>query len=250
VFVAASTECFDYLSFDEALDKLVDLEFTTIELPLHEGCDNLKPSQILANLDAAVDVCHNTRRLNLAAYDVEITADGEAYYEQFGACCKLAKATKVVTVTIPSGEHGTPFNEEVERLRKLVALGSMEGVRVAMKSQVGRLSEDPDTVTVLCDNVEGLGLTFDPSQYICGPHQGKSIEKLMKYVYHVHLRDTTKTEMQVRVGQGEVDYGRLITQLRKGNDNRALSIHMQALPEIDHIAEMRKMRLLLESLLI
>jgi sugar phosphate isomerase/epimerase len=91
---------------------------------------------------------------------------------------------------------------------------------------------------------------LDPSQYICGPHQGKSIEKLMKYVYHVHLRDTTKTEMQVRVGQGEVDYGRLIAQLRKVNYNRALSIHMQALPEIDHIAEMRKMRLLLESLLI
>jgi sugar phosphate isomerase/epimerase len=250
VFVAASTDCFDYLSLDEALDKLVDLEFTTIELPLHQGYDYLKPSQILDDLDGAVDVCHNTRRLNLTAYDVEITAGGEAYYEQFGACCKLAKATKVVTVTVPSGEHGTPFNEEVERLRKLVAIGSMEGVRVAMKSQVGRLSEDPDTVAVLCDNVEGLGLTLDPSQYICGPHQGKSIEKLMKYVYHVHLRDTTKTEMQVRVGQGEVDYGRLIAQLRKVNYNRALSIHMQALPEIDHIAEMRKMRLLLESLLI
>ncbi|MEQ8784873.1 MAG: sugar phosphate isomerase/epimerase [Pirellulaceae bacterium] len=248
--MAASTDCFDQLSLDDALDKLVDLEFTTIELPLHEGYDFLKPSQILANLERAVEICHNTRRLNLAAYDVEIAAEGDEYYEQFGACCKLAKATKVVTITIPSGEHGTPFNEEVERLRKLVALGSLEGVRVSMKSQVGRLSEDPDTVAVLCDNVEGLGLTLDPSHYICGPHKGKSIDKLMKYVYHVLLRDTTQQEMQVRVGQGEVDYGRLITQLRKVKYNRALCIYMQELPEIDHVAEMRKMRLLLESLLI
>jgi sugar phosphate isomerase/epimerase len=250
VFVAASTECFRSLSLGEALDRLVDLEFTTIELPLSEGCDYLQPSRILADPDEAINVCHNTRRLNITAFSAEISATGEAGYEQFAACCRLAKATKVVTISVHSGELGTPFNEEVERLRKLVAIASLEGVRVGMRSQIGRLSEDPDTVAVLCDNVPGLGLTLDPSHYICGPHQGRSIDKLMKYVYHVHLRDTTKSRMQVRVGQGEVDYGKLIGQLRRLGYNRALSIHMEELPEIDHMAEMRKMRLLLESLLI
>jgi sugar phosphate isomerase/epimerase len=234
----------------EAIDKLVDLEFTTIELPLHEELDYLKPSEVAADLDRAIDICLNTQRLNLTAFSVEISAAGEAFYEQFAACCKLAKATKVVTVTAASGELGTPFNEEVERLRRLVAIASLEGVRVGMRSQVGRLSEDPDTVVVLCDNVEGLGVALDPSHYICGPHQGRSIEKLIKYVYHVMLRDTTKTKMQVRVGQGEVDYGKLIGQLRRVGYNRALSIHIEELPDVDHQAELRKMRLLLESLLL
>ena len=111
------------------------------------------------------------------------------------------------------------------------------------------LTEDPDTAVVLCDNVKGLGLTLDPSHYICGPHFHRSIDKLMKYVYHVHLRDSAKDQLQVRIGQGEVEYGRLVNQLNTVGYNRALSVHVTEMEGTDHMGEMRKMRLLLESLL-
>jgi sugar phosphate isomerase/epimerase len=55
--------------------------------------------------------------------------------------------------------------------------------------------------------------------------------------------------MQVRVGQGDVEYGRLVSQLSKHRYNRALSVDIMPMPEIDQAAEMRKIRLLLESLL-
>ena len=110
--------------------------------------------------------------------------------------------------------------------------------------------EDPDTVAVLCDNVQGLGLTLDPSHYICGPQGNKNIDKLMKYVYHVHLRDTSTEELQVRVGQGEIEYGRLISQLKKVGYDRGLGVDIKPMDSVDHMAELRKLRLLLESLLI
>ena len=249
MLVTASLDCFDSLPLSEALGKLVDLEFTTIELVLRESSNQLRPSEVVANLEQAVDVCRKTQRLNVISYNVEIEADGEQHYQQFQDICRLAKATKVVHVTVPSGPTVTPFNEEVERLRQLVKIAEMEGVIVSMKSQIGRFSEDPDTVSVLCDNVEGLGLTLDPSPYICGPYRGKSIDALMKYVYHVHLRDASPDAFQVRVGQGEVDYGRLISQLRMVDYRRALCVHISNMEDIDHMAEMRKMRRLLESLL-
>ena len=118
-----------------------------------------------------------------------------------------------------------------------------------MKSQVGRLSEDPDTITVLCDNVKGLGLTLDPSAFIFGPFQGRNYDKIMKYVYHLQLRDTNKKAFQVRVGQGDIEYGRLMTMLLKLKYNRALSVNITEQPEVDHVGELRKLRLLLESLL-
>jgi sugar phosphate isomerase/epimerase len=250
VIVSASTECFYQLPLQEALDRLVELEYVYVELALHEQGPQLKPSEIAADLEKAIHTCRATNRLDLVAYDVQIDAPGEIYYEQFTAICKLAKATKVVTITMPSGELGTPFNEEVERLRKLVAIATHEGVRVSIKSQVGRLSEDPDTVVVLCDNCKGLGLTFDPSHYICGPHSGKNYDALLPYVYHCHLRDTLKDQFQVRVGQGEIEYGKLIAQLGRFHYSRALSVHITKDPDsdIDHDTEMRKMRLLLESL--
>lgn len=249
MFVSASTECFRDLSLDKALERLADLEYTTVELAVFEDGQQLKPSEVLADVESAVALCRNSRRLDVVALDVRITAEKEAHYEQFTAICKMAKAAKIVTITVPSAERGTPFNEEVEHLRRLVDLATLDGVRVALKAQIGRLSEDPDTVTVLCDNVKGLGLTLDPSVYIFGSHQGRSIEKLLKYVFHTHLRDTSRKAFQVRVGQGEVEYGKLISQLQKMKYTRALSVNMIEIPEVDHIGELRKLRLLLESLL-
>jgi sugar phosphate isomerase/epimerase len=174
---------------------------------------------------------------------------GPNYYDHFAACCKLAKSIKVVTIIMPAAELGTPFNEEIERLRKLVEIASLEGAVVGVRTQIGTMTHDPDTAVVLCDNVKRLRLTLDPSHYIAGPHQGTKIDKVIKYVQHVHLRDSTKDKFQVRVGQGEVDYGKLIGQLEKVGYDRALSVHMTPIEGFDHRAEMRKMRLLLESLL-
>jgi sugar phosphate isomerase/epimerase len=237
------------LSLPAALDRLADLEYTSVELALFEDADHLKPSQVAADVEKAAALCRNARRLDVVAFDLRITAEKEDHFEQFTAICKLARLAKVVTLSVPSAELGTPFNEEVEHLRRLVDIATLHGVRVGLKSQMGRLSEDPDTVMVMCDNVDGLGLSLDPSAYICGPFQGRSIDKLMKYVYHVQLRDTSKKALQVRVGQGEVEYGRLISQLQKLKYNRALSVNIREMPEVDHVGELRKLRLLLESLM-
>ena len=248
MFVAASTECFPDLAPEEVLEVLADLEFTAIELPIHESGGWVKPSEVRTDIERAAHFCRDTHRLDIAALDIGL-APGPDYYEQFAAICKMAKAIKVVTLVIPSSELGTPFNEEIERLRKLVEIASLEGAVVGLKTQIGCMTQDPDTAVVLCDNVKGLRLTLDPSHYITGPHQGGNIDKVMRYVQHVHLRDSTKEKLQVRVGQGLVDYGKLIGQLQKVGYERALSVKMTPLEGFDHRAEMRKMRLLLDSLL-
>jgi sugar phosphate isomerase/epimerase len=248
VFVTASTECFPDLPLHDALQRLVDLEFTSVEIAISESGPGLKPSEVLADPEKAIAVCRDTHRLTPVAYAVDI-APGESYYQQFAACCRLAKATKVVTIAVPGAELGTPFNAEIERLQELVRIASGDGVLVGVKTQVGRITQDPDTAVVLCSNVKGLGITLDPSHFICGPHKGNNYDQVFKHVYHTHLRDTRKDKFQVRVGQGEIEYGRLITQLAMVHYNRALSVHIPPMPDADHVGELRKLRLLLESLL-
>lgn len=251
MFVAASTDCFPTLPLEAALQRLVDLEYTRVEIGVHESGPQLKPSQVHANLEEAVRLCRDTHRLTPVSYAVDITAEGDEYYAQFTSCCKLAKATKVVAITVPSAELGTPFNAEIERLRELVRIATLEGVLVGLKTEIGRMTQDPDTAVVLCDQVKGLCLTLDPSHYIYGPHAGSNFDQTIKHVCHVHLRDTNKKALQVRVGQGEVEYSRLISLLSRVKYNKALCVHIVEMPEsgVDHAAEMRKMRLLLESLL-
>lgn len=251
MIVAASTACFPELSLVAALDRLADLEYTNVELTLHEEGGNLRPSQVAADLESSIRQCRATRRLTPVAYsfDTNLSDENEDYYRHFAACCSLARATKVVALTVRAGELGTPFNAEIERLRRLVSIAAAESVVVGLLTETGRMTQDPDTAIVLCDNVKGLTLTLDPSHYICGPHSAASFEPAMKHTGHVRLRDSTKDSFQVRVGQGLVEYGRLVTQLNKFNYNRALCVDMGPMPEVDHSAEMRKMRLLLESLL-
>jgi sugar phosphate isomerase/epimerase len=249
VYVAVSTDCLPDQVMPDVVQSFIDLEFTTVEIALREDGTYLSPSRIGAEQDKAAQLAVRSHRLDVCSYDVHIEAEGDAYFEQFEAICRLGKATKVVTLTVPSGELGTPFNEEVERLQRLVDCADTEGVRVAMKSQIGRLSEDPDTVKVLCDNVKGLGLTLDPSHYACGPHSSKSLDKVMEFVLHVHLRDSKGDQLHVRVGQGDMDYAKVISQLRRVGYDQALSIQMPPLPQFEQRGELRKLRLLLETLL-
>lgn len=250
VFVCATADCFPELPKEEVLPTLVDLEYTAVELPIREGPRGwCSPELVLASPDQAFECFRDTHRLVISALDVELSTQGDAYYQQFEACCKLAKALRVVPLVVPGAELGTPFNEEIERLRELVRLASLEGCLVAVKTQIGCMTEDPDTAVVLCDNAKGLRLALDPSHFIAGPRQGRDFAKVMPYVSNVRLRDTTKSELHVRVGQGEIDYGKLISQLEAERYDHALTVDMTPLEGFDHRAEMRKIRLLLESLL-
>ena len=249
MFVCASTECLPDLPQEEVLQWLVDLEYTSVELAIHEMGGWLRPTEVLSDLEKAVYLCRDTHRLNIAALSVDIDAEGEAYYKQFEAITKLAKLIKVVTLVVPAAELGTPFNEEIERLRRLSSTAALDGAVAAVKTQVGTMTEDPATAIVLCDNVKGLRLCLDPSHFITGPNQGADYDKVFPYVQHVHLRDSTKDKLQVRVGQGDVDYGKLLQQLARAKYDRALSVHMSPMEGLDHRAELRKIRLLLDSLL-
>ena len=250
MFVAASTDCFRDFSFEDAIEKLVDLEFTAVELSIDQSGNQIRPTDIRDDLNAAFVQCSSTRRMNVSGYSLVIDAQGDEFLDLFTACCKLAKAAKVVSVTVPSGEHGTPFNEEVEKLKQLVKIGQQHGVRVGVRSQVKHLSEDPDTVSVICGHVKGLGLSLDPSHYVYQNDRPANYEKLLEYVQTVFLRDSTKNDLQVRVGQGVIDFGKLINQLRKIGYNRALVVDIPPKDGVDHLGEIRKMRLLLESLLL
>ncbi|GHV09424.1 hypothetical protein AGMMS50229_19610 [Campylobacterota bacterium] len=124
-----------------------------------------------------------------------------------------------------------------------------DGLVVSIATERDRMSEDPDSVKSFCKTIRDLTVTLDLSHLIFGLQKPREYEHILEYVSHVRLRDTTKDKMQTQVGQGIQDYSKLVIQLEKMNYRRALCMDLAPLPGLDHDAEMRKMRLLLESLL-
>jgi sugar phosphate isomerase/epimerase len=248
VFVCVSTECLPDMPLAAAMERLAELEFTAVELDVRAGGGHLDPAAVAADPQAAVAACSDLQRLRPVAVSFS-APESPDFYDLFLACCRLAKSLGVVTMAVESSELGTPFNGEIERLRKLVAIAANLGAVVGVRTSADRMTQDAETTASLCRNVPGLGVTLDPSHFIFGHKKPASWEKILDYVCHVHLRDTKPDAFQVRIGQGDVEYGKLVAQLERVGYKRALCAHMPPLDGVDQVAELRKMRLLLESLL-
>jgi sugar phosphate isomerase/epimerase len=253
VYVACSTLCFSRHSLEDTLRVIAELEFNKFDAAIHEQGRHLKPSEVAADVHLAACRLRHGTGLMPAAFSVEIEAATEAEASrQFRAVCRLARITAVPLLTIRAADSGTDIDKEVERLTDLVRLADADGIQVTVSTLAGTLTEDPDTAVELCEEVRGLGLTLDPSHYLAGPHGGKSYDQVFPHVRHVHLRDTGKgpNQLQVRVGQGAVEYGRIVSQLMRHGYDRVLSVDIRPIPDMPYAMEpeVRKLKYLLESL--
>ncbi len=253
MFVACSTLCFARHPLEQALRLIKDLEFSKVDVALHETGPHLRPSQVAADLNAAAARLRHGPGLVVSAFDVVLgDVNEEDLPRRFSAVCRLARLVAAPLLSVSAASAGTGLDAEVRRLERLRRIADKEGVLLTVITQTGTLTENPDVAVQLCERVPGLGLTLDPSHYIAGPHQGESYDQVFPFVRHVRLRDTGRgpNQFQVRVGQGEVEYGRIVTQLARHNYDRILSVDVRDVPDAPFAmeSEVRKLKYLLESL--
>ncbi len=253
MFVACSTLCFSRVSLEEALDVLSELEFSKFEAALYEQGRQLRPSEVAADIGRAAARLRHGPGLTPAAFAVQIDAASAAEHDrQLKAVCRLARISAVPLITVKAAPVGNTLESEIKRLQHLVDLAGADGIQLSVSTITGTLTEDPDVALALCQHVRGLALTLDPSHYISGPHADKNHDALYPYVKHVHLRDTGRgpNQFQVRVGQGDVEYGRIIAQLARYQYDRGLCVDIHDLADgsFPVQSEVRKLKFLLESL--
>jgi sugar phosphate isomerase/epimerase len=239
---------------ERALRIIGELEFSKMDVAIHEQGPHLRPSEVAADVSLAAQRLRIGPSLSPAAFSVEIeAASADEYHRQLKAVCRLAKLSTVSVIAMAAAPAGSGLDAEVKRLTTLLHIAQAEGVVLTVVTRTGTLTEDPDIAVDLCRRVPGLGLTLDPSHYISGPHQGKSFDQVYPYVRHVHLRDTGRSvgQFQVRVGQGEVEYGRIAGQLSRFNYNRLLTVDIHDIADAPFAMEpeVRKLKYLLESLI-
>jgi sugar phosphate isomerase/epimerase len=239
---------------ESAIRHIADLEFRKIDLALYEGENHLRPSEVAESLEAALGRLRDAPSMTPSAYNVDFgDAEGATYRRRFEAICRLAKAQTVAVVTILASPIGTPFDDEVKRLGVLGSYAMREGLVLTLMTDSKTMTADPSLAAALCRAVPGLGLTLDPSHYIQGPLAGGNYDEVFPFVQNVLLRDTGRKpgEFQVRVGQGEIEYGRIVNLLERNGYDRALTVSiLDSLDSpFDVEVEVRKLKLLLESLI-
>lgn len=251
MFISCSTLCFGTKPLEDVFASMVELQFRRYELVLDENGPHLKPSEICADFQKACNLLRSTPGLIPSAFTVYFrTTDQAAIGQRMMAICKLARQCAVPVINISAGAIGSPLETEISRIRGIVNMAATEGVLVNLIMEQGTLAAVPQTVIRICMEVKDLGLCLDPSLEVVNPTM--QMEELYKYARHLHIRDTGKgiSQYQVKIGQGQVDFGKIIHNLEKCNYQRALSIDIHDQPEIPFQIEpeIRKLKFLLESM--
>lgn len=254
MFVSCSTLCFTREPLESALRHIVELEFTKVELAIHENGPHLRPSDVAESADAALHRLRSGPSLACSAFDLDFgDVDPRTYRKRFDAVCRFAKPLSVAVLTIPAAPLGKPLADEIQRLSELSIAAQAEGLVLCVKTDMAAVTASPADTLALCQSVPGLSLTLDPSAYINGPNQNANFDELVPLAQNMHFRDSSKKpgEFQLRIGQGQIEYGRIVSQLERNGYRRALTVAI--LDGIENPfeveVEVRKLKLLLESLL-
>jgi sugar phosphate isomerase/epimerase len=256
VFVACSTLCFAREPLEAALRQIAELEFDKFELALVEQGPHLRPSEAGDNPEAALQRLRRGPSLIPSSLHLDfgpVDWTDPATRRRFDGICRLAKTLNVAVLTLHAAPASTPLAEEVRRLAQLLSTAMREGLVLALLTHSQTLTADPKVAAELCKALPGLGLTLDPSHYLQGAQPYPDYDELFPHVQNVHLRDTGHGpgEFQVRVGQGQVEYARIVNLLQRHGYNRALTVAILDRPDnpFDREVEVRKLKLLLETLI-
>ncbi len=251
MYVACSTLCFSQMPLSDALRTIREMHFAKADLAIHESGSHLRPSAVLADVAKAATQL-KAANVAFAAFHLEFAEfDSETTRHQLRAVCRLARTMAVPLVTVTAAPVGSDPGAEAVRLKAWAKLAVIEGVILTVETKIGTVTEDVACAADLCRRVPGLGLTLDPSDFTTRNHTDDGCDPLYPFVRHVRLRDSgNKPELfQLRIGQGTIEYGRIISHLDRFRYDRALSVDIRDSLENSFPVEpeIRKLKHLLES---
>ena len=257
MFVACSTLCFAREPLDKALRQIAELEFDKFELAIIEDGHHLRPSEVADDPESALQKLRKGPSLTPSAVHVDF---GPIDWNDPMHPPPVRGHLSIRQVAQRGRDHDAlvPARHS-DRSRDQAALRNAGDSPCATAwcwrclTHSDTLTGDPQIALQLCKALPGLGLTLDPSHFILNQHAEAEYDPLYPYVQNIHLRDTGKNpgEFQVRVGQGQVEYARVVTQLQRYGYNRSLTVAIidRLDNPFDREVEVRKLKLLLETLL-
>jgi sugar phosphate isomerase/epimerase len=249
VHVACSSLCFTRYSLDETIRTIREQHFQKVDLAIHANGPHLTPSQVFSDLSRMVQKLKACNIAFAAIYCGHYDLSTDHDYSHFRAICRFARLMAIPSITLSPDLNQTDVAAESLRLAPFLKYAHAEGIVIGLETQSQGITGDLPKLKELLALNPKLKITFDPSYFA---ETWVNYDEIFEWICHVRLRDTGKTpeQFQVSVGQGELDFGKIITHLERVGYDRALSVDIRDVPDspVPIDAEVRKLKYLLESL--
>lgn len=159
-----------------------------------------------------------------------ITEPFEIHFEKFKRALEVAKILdtkniRMFSFYIPEGEPARNYSDEVvRRMTLMVEEAARHGIRLNHENESKIFGQNPEEVSYLLDNIDGLYGVFDAANYRnhnCDVIAG--IEATLKRFGYMHIKDAIyEPNMIVPAGEGEGRIAEVIDIINKNVDGEVV----------------------------
>jgi sugar phosphate isomerase/epimerase len=159
--------------------------------------------------------------------DIAIRQRYRALWQSF---FPIAAAIGLEGITLSPGRYWpgesprTSFDRAVDELRWAVAEGASHNLRVRIEPHIESVTWRPELVLEMVEAVPGLSLTLDHSHFIFHTLPYEQIAVMHPHGSHWHLRQARPGEAQSRGRDGQIDFARIIRDLRASHYDGGITL--------------------------
>lgn len=273
---SAADYTFPMLTFEKSLDLIRLLDFDGVDLGLNPADGNrhlVVHRELERPEENGKKVKEQADRRNLPITDVFMQLGppehfalnhpdrhvreeaGEAFRRllEYAAACE----TKHVSL-VPGYLFNNDFESSIALASKELAwrvdLAQEKGLVLGIEAHTGSVVDTPQKTMELLQRTPGLTLTLDYSHFLREHCSQESVDPLVPYASHMHLRHARNGVLQTIYAENEIDYKALVDILRKHHYKGILTIEFcssawENINRVDTIGESILLKELLTSLL-
>lgn len=112
----------------------------------------------------------------------------------------------------------------IASLREQLEIAQAEGIVLALEFHANSPFETMEQCFRLMERLPEMPLVYDPTHFVMQGIPLADTYAFMDRAAHVHLRDAARDQMQVRCGEGEVDFEAVLEQLQARGYRGGISI--------------------------
>jgi sugar phosphate isomerase/epimerase len=219
-----STVCFRNVGLAEALDEIVRLDVTTVDLAALRGlCEHVSPDGDPALLRTAAQTV-----IGSGVIPAAVNADPQSFDEQdhdvvldrIRRLIDFCAEVSCPRLILPCGstKHRDTASPDTmatiaDGLLRAAALAEGTAVAIAVEApHYFRVAHDLESCDALMTRLDRqVELVFDTSHVrACGANVGQAFTARRHAVSHVQLRDGVPGDIRRAIGQGDIDFGQFL----------------------------------------
>ena len=274
--LACADFTFPLLTHDQALELIAMLGFEGVDIGLFEGRSHLWPSREFMDVGASARRLKgkvDDRGLRVADIFLQMDADFRPYAVNhpeaarrqksrdwflktldYAAKCECQHMTTLPGVHFEEESYDMSFARAVDELQWRTDQARTHDIVFGVEAHVGSLVPDPASAERLVQNVTGLTLTLDYTHFTRLGAPDSSIEPLVKYASHFHVRGARQGRLQESFARNTIDYKRVHQAMRAAGYTGWIGIEYvwidwEHCNECDNLSETIQFRDFLRSLI-